>query len=369
MHYCKIHSYIILLNRQRIENTRASPEFSSPSPKGFSSVPTGPGYSDVPLIRPHTVPRGRPMVLSSSISLLNAFVYFFRRVEIALIDWTIGQQAFNACLILLLDALETGDTQGVPKVEQAYAVFVQLDKNSTHPLAEMAVARISEGLLRLRDIVDKASRSGSHSGPPDSRYYEESAMGNTGMFLLEDPGLQSRHVSMPTMPPGGRHLQPSPSNQSAQDTRRPSSTAPQKPHHLPQQAYPHLDTYLPPQTGAYHNMHHAVPPSAYNYAVRSHPRLYSRHDSVTAGSRQMLDQMVPSTSPQPPDLSPYPVPTMQAPSAPQHFQGHDMQQRCQVPPQPQQFTEHEWQALRLQQIAHHQAMQQSTIYPPHQSRR
>lgn len=167
------------------------------------------------------MPRGRPLVIRSSIALLDAFIFFYKRVPMALLDWNGGQQAFNASMILLLDGFETGNLRNISKVEQAFAIFVELEKNHLHQLAALAVSRISEGLLRLRDIVEgnelavplDPGESGAGAGRQLSvsqtqhmpfdwttegrgaqlpKYYAESVMSSTGMFLLEDHGLQAQ---------------------------------------------------------------------------------------------------------------------------------------------------------------------------------
>lgn len=109
----------------------------------------------------------------------------------ALINWAMGQQAFNASMLLLLDALETNDLRHIGRVEQAYAVFVELEQNAVHRIAGLAVERVSWGLdvLRKRAMgqqqeLDEKGRAARPAGIDDA------VMGNTGMFLLEDTGLQ-----------------------------------------------------------------------------------------------------------------------------------------------------------------------------------
>ncbi|KAF2488279.1 hypothetical protein BU16DRAFT_419951, partial [Lophium mytilinum] len=118
--FAKTQNYLILLNRQRIE-----PEIDT---------------SDPP--KPKAGERGRSLVITSSRSLIDAFLFFYHRVPAALICWTMGQQAFNSCMILLTDALETGSLANVPQVERAYAVFVELEKLGIHKLAGLAVERV-----------------------------------------------------------------------------------------------------------------------------------------------------------------------------------------------------------------------------------
>lgn len=144
-----------------------------------------------------------------------AFLFFYSRVPAALICWTMGQQAFNSCMILILDALETGDLSRIWKVEKAYAVFVELDKNGVHKLANLAVEKVSWGIneLKLMQAQDDAGTGGraqtatlgridqtidikmqgaaGSEATPCSGIVHDTVMGNTGMLLLEDPGLQS----------------------------------------------------------------------------------------------------------------------------------------------------------------------------------
>lgn len=163
---------------------------------------TGMSYGEHPV---HAAPvRGRSLVVESSIQLLKAFLFFRYRNPAVLICWTMGQQAFNASMILILDAWETENQQNEWLVNQAYAVFHELQNKGVHKLAELAVRRISSGLMMLeqrrhqREQQAAASRRQSgyqHTLQIDTAsmadFSNDAVMGNTGMFLLEDPGLQS----------------------------------------------------------------------------------------------------------------------------------------------------------------------------------
>lgn len=132
-------------------------------------------------------------------------------------------------MIILLDAIETCSTNEAAgeevdkekkkklrylgRVEQAYAVFVELDKKGVHKLAALAVERISWGMemLRLKEEAlaqtqaqaaalgaeAQVSNPAIHPGGGGAGYVGpqpmllDTVMGNTGMWLLEDPGLQS----------------------------------------------------------------------------------------------------------------------------------------------------------------------------------
>lgn len=153
--------------------------------------------------------RGRSLVLSSSEDILTAFLFFYHRAPAALISWTISQQAFNSCMLLLLDALEIGKmTPGIWKVEQAYAVFRELQDKGVHRFASLAVERISWGLQELQQIMSPPTEGSTTQGDrrgsdPDmqratknqasrgSEALPDTVMSNKSMLLLEDPGLQS----------------------------------------------------------------------------------------------------------------------------------------------------------------------------------
>lgn len=314
------------------------------------------------------------MVLQSSSALLTAFLYFFKHIQIALTDWTIGQQAFNACMILILDALETGDVRNIGKVEQGYMVFLELGKNHTHQLAELAVSRISEGLLRLKSMVEsrsaasgigsqpqgrnatpgilvKSEPSGDSTGDwnvdtnkPEPSYYNESVMGSTGMFLLEDQSMRSFDASapLPSSTPGS----------TTSDFVHPS-VARLNPIAQPMQQNPPReqqmrDRYIQaPSTSAHRPQQQSSP-----FAVGLQPRfLPPRRDSVTAGSSQMPGCVAgPSSPPSMRNASLYATPTIQAP---QQFQSSQQHYQYPQPGQvPQQMSAQEWQALRMQPGSH-----------------
>jgi hypothetical protein len=148
--------------------------------------------------------RGRALVLASSADVLDAFFFCYHRIPAALISWIMGQQAFNACMLLLLDALELKrTTSAIANVERAYSVFIQL--RDVHKLASLAVERISWGLNKLYNIrasagppipperqINTAEITGTASDAMQGlrAMYDDTVMNATGMLLLEDPGLQ-----------------------------------------------------------------------------------------------------------------------------------------------------------------------------------
>lgn len=160
--HAKTHNFLILLNRQRLENVRRN----SDGPCIDTPV--------APVTDQNNVPRGRGRVLQSCRALLVVFDFFATRVRPAMICWTIGQMAFNAAMILLLSMLETGDTQDLNTVQHTYSTFLEMNKLGIHKLAGAAVERLGTLMKEFR------------AGDPAN----ETVMGQQGMMLLEDPGLQ-----------------------------------------------------------------------------------------------------------------------------------------------------------------------------------
>lgn len=162
-------------------------------------------------------------------------------------------------MIIILDACETENDQNMWLVEEAFRVFRQLDEDGVHKLAALAVERISKGLIlvgkRQRDRRDEANAAAAaaraasvsrrssqqqHQQQQQQQYQSQApyqyspnmptyhlyqptlsldptdpaltdfsgdtvmgntVMGETGMFLLEDTGLQSHN-------PATQHFQP-----------------------------------------------------------------------------------------------------------------------------------------------------------------
>jgi hypothetical protein len=213
VYYCKTHTYLILLNRQRVEKPTTSsaiPSTRSTTPS-FRAVNRASSTHPSPATTAKASLRGRALVLASSEDILAAFIFFYHKEQAALIDWTMGQQAFNSCMLLLLDAIECrAITAGALKAERAFVVFKELDDNNVHKLAGLAVEKISWTLQELHKIVTQPSggehqargQQGRHAvmqgageseATRDSGRTTDTVMGGTGMLLLEDPGPLSVH--------------------------------------------------------------------------------------------------------------------------------------------------------------------------------
>ena len=228
--FAKVQSFIILLNRQRVERSLNSASSGSPPAyryNQFSSTTYTPSATNTSDNLLHAAPiRGRAIVVNSSIHLLQTFLFFRHRHPAVLVCWTLGQQAFNAAMILVLDAWESGNDQNEWLVNQAFVVFTEMQTNGVHKLAELAVKRISDGLAQLGQrrqeranaataasaAMSRRQSQQSHQPTTASTYPQaqqqqqpalaldtssrldlsgDTVMGNTGMFLLEDSGLQA----------------------------------------------------------------------------------------------------------------------------------------------------------------------------------
>ncbi|KNG44041.1 rnb-domain-containing protein [Stemphylium lycopersici] len=207
VYHCKTHTYLILLNRQRTHNaTLSDPQINTSAMPSFRPVnrlssnqssPTPPTQSSI---------RGRARVIASAEEILSVFFFFYQRQPSALIDWSLGQQAFNSCMLLLLDAIECQEiTAGALTAKHAFAIFKELEENKVHKIARYAVKKLSWGLQRLHDIVTPSphgiqahDQQGNRTLMQDAKQNEAtrdagtmgSVMGHTGMQLLEDCGLQ-----------------------------------------------------------------------------------------------------------------------------------------------------------------------------------
>ncbi|KAL8652778.1 MAG: hypothetical protein Q9226_004121, partial [Calogaya cf. arnoldii] len=152
--HAKTHTYILLLNRQRTSGeSNAQPE---------------------PMATMHYSSRGRHRVLQSCRAVLYAFDFFYTRVPVGLVCWTTGQQAFNAAMLLVYAMLETNEATDLEPVQRAYAAFLDMQRLGIHRLAGAAVDRLGSFLKEV----------------PSGETPRESIMGQSGMLLLEDPGLQ-----------------------------------------------------------------------------------------------------------------------------------------------------------------------------------
>ena len=161
--HCNTHNLLILLNRQRLDDQRQV--FGDSASESSSQYPD----QDIGIIS-----RGRDRVLQSCRSLLMVFEFINTRVKALMICWTIGQQAFNAANILLLSLLETRDSEDLRVVELAYHTFHFMHLRGIHKLAGPAFEKL--GMLLKEQ--------------PASDSIKETVMGQEGMILLEDPGLQ-----------------------------------------------------------------------------------------------------------------------------------------------------------------------------------
>lgn len=164
MLHAKIHNLLILLNRQRLDDTRRDSKAESSMNPPNTTANSEPDHEI----------RGRERVLESCRALLQAFEFFQTRLRAAMICWSMGQMAFNAAMILTLSILETKETRDLGAVQHAYTAFIEMNKLGIHKLA-------GDGVTRLGALL---------KGLLSSDAIKETVMGRQGMMLLENPGLQ-----------------------------------------------------------------------------------------------------------------------------------------------------------------------------------
>lgn len=178
------------MNRQRSETEPALQESSSTSHGSFGQSHTTSG--EPPL-------RGRERVLASARALLDAFEFFHTRVRVAMICWTMGQQAFNAAMILTFSLLHPVPTSTAAAeaarndyylVHRTYSTFVEMHQKGIHRLAGVACSKLSALLMKLHPPPSQFGGLYDHPAHTAPEEKNDTVMGSTGMVLLEDPGLQ-----------------------------------------------------------------------------------------------------------------------------------------------------------------------------------
>ena len=226
--HCKVHNCLLLINRQRFDNN-VSTQSGTGSPKSISAVLQAQLAANKAGTLKHSSDaedhRGRPQVILSSVAILDAFQFTHCHLPATLIDWTIGQQAFNATMILLLEMEEQQNLDYLNSVEKAFNIFLDLFEKGIHKLARLAVECITTEHARLLESLEE-SRAGSESsrrisqlsassrrdsrtssqsasdlrnqsmyhGTDGTRIHqpfsdEDTVMSGTGMFVLEDRGI------------------------------------------------------------------------------------------------------------------------------------------------------------------------------------
>lgn len=159
MLHSNIHDYLILLNRRRQDNNRLK---RSPQ-------------SGVQTTSERTQERGYFRVISSCHELLSAFSLLHQRIPIGLAYWDVGQQAFNAAMVLGLNILETRDFTDLGTVMAARDIFGDMQVKQICQAAKLAVSRLN--------IVLEAINGSRPS-------LDEKVMSNRGMILAEDPEIR-----------------------------------------------------------------------------------------------------------------------------------------------------------------------------------
>ncbi|KAL8713403.1 MAG: hypothetical protein Q9220_002602 [cf. Caloplaca sp. 1 TL-2023] len=230
--HAKTHNYILLLNRQR----------SSSDDSQHGARTLGSGRNS----------HGRRCVLRSCRAVLQVFEFFHIRIPAGLLCWTVGQQAFNAAMLLVYSMLETQEATDLEVVTGAYNTFLEMQRLGIHKLAEAAVDRL--GAL-IKDV-------------PSGHASKESVMGQSGMMLLEDPGLQGFLDS------GFTHLNFEMTGDTHPQTDRPRKH--RRTTHGHREPTIHLDNQTGPQATASNNASTALRPSFTQHVRAIRPPTYAK---------------------------------------------------------------------------------------------
>ena len=158
----KTHNFLVLLNRQRIEEDCMD---TLPDP-------------DATAQRARVSP-GRQRVLRSCNEILLAFQFFCTRVRVGLVCWTVCQQAFNAAIILIMEMIEHNNMEHYQTVCRTYDAFREMHQLGIHSLAGAAIEKI--------EIMINNSKSGSTPA--------EKVMSKQGMTLPEFVGERGNETS------------------------------------------------------------------------------------------------------------------------------------------------------------------------------
>lgn len=153
-----IHGYIILLNRRRQDSRHLK------------------GSSGIQARSERMQEKGYCHVISSCHEVLSTFSLLHQRIPIGLAYWEVGQQAFNAAMILGLNILETRDFTDLRAMVSARDIFEEMKVKHICRAANLAVPRL-DALLEL--INGKSTNFG-----------REKVMSNHGMILAEDPEIR-----------------------------------------------------------------------------------------------------------------------------------------------------------------------------------
>ncbi|KAL2003064.1 hypothetical protein VTN02DRAFT_5142 [Thermoascus thermophilus] len=177
--HCYIHNYLILLNRKRQGSAAGRGR-----PKKHSDD------------RPE---RGYATVISSCHEVLRTFFYCRKNIPISLVHWSLGQQAFNAAMLLTLNMLERrpSNRADYEAVASAYNIFREMQEKSVSRPAKIAVERLKGVLdavtaMQNNDYAhhQQQQQQQQQPPPPPKLRETETVMSNRGMILIEDPEIR-----------------------------------------------------------------------------------------------------------------------------------------------------------------------------------
>ncbi|PSK60327.1 hypothetical protein B9Z65_477 [Elsinoe australis] len=166
--YSNVHSYLILLNRQRLEGGAGSARGS------FSASSTSTSQSsDATFSRSNDLVQSKAWanILDSCKVVLDVFQYLHIHQQSALIDWAIKHQALTAAHILLTDIQSRQILAQQEYVESAVAIFRDLAESKHDEMSKTAVSRLSERFQQIK--AAEQQRRSSIATIPFPDYYSD----------------------------------------------------------------------------------------------------------------------------------------------------------------------------------------------------
>ncbi|KAF2151802.1 hypothetical protein K461DRAFT_157483 [Myriangium duriaei CBS 260.36] len=163
--HLQVHSYMLLLQRQRLDTSHISSSASEHSQNqgDFSFSRTSDPSNQ----------RALANIADSCKHVLDVFDYLFKHRQSILVDWTVKQQALTAAVVLLQDTRNVFETQHKESVETALSTFQQLSQIRTDAMSRFAVGRLTDGINKLQEAQLQRRRS-SAGGVPFPDFYSGS---------------------------------------------------------------------------------------------------------------------------------------------------------------------------------------------------
>ncbi|KAF4552782.1 Diphthamide biosynthesis protein 3 [Elsinoe fawcettii] len=162
--YSNVHSYLIILNRQRVDTSLGS------STTSFGSIGTTANQSSLEgaLSSPSfTSTSTWSSITASSALILDVFRYLHSQSSPSLVDWSVKQHVFTAVSLLLVDATARHKVDHEHSIETAVAIFHDLAETQHDELGRRAFDKLSDGLHQMRAAEQRRRSSTTTASFPE----------------------------------------------------------------------------------------------------------------------------------------------------------------------------------------------------------